>query len=122
MRNIIGWVEIPVLDMTRAKTFYKKVFKQELTDAKVPGMDYWMFPWEDNAPDCGAALVKGKGYVPSANGTIAYFNCDDLTVELGLAEKAGGTVLMPKTPMGEGLFIALVLDSEGNRIGLYSPK
>ncbi len=37
-------------------------------------------------------------------------------------EKSGGKVLEHKHPIGPHGFRAIVLDSEGNRIALYSPS
>lgn len=41
-------------------------------------------------------------------------------VELTRVSKAGGSVLQDKFAIGEHGFIALAMDSEGNRIGLHS--
>ena len=43
--------------------------------------------------------------------------CSDVVDRVG---NAGGNVIMPKSGIGENGFIALFLDTEGNKIGLYS--
>jgi predicted enzyme related to lactoylglutathione lyase len=53
---------------------------------------------------------------------MVYLNCDgELDSVLSRVPKAGGLVLMPKTPVpgGHGHF-ACLRDSEGNHIGLHS--
>jgi predicted enzyme related to lactoylglutathione lyase len=52
---------------------------------------------------------------------LIYFSCADLANELGRVEAAGGTVIKPKTAIGEGYgFTALFKDTEGNRVALHS--
>ena len=37
-------------------------------------------------------------------------------------EKAGGKVMMPKTDIGPPGFIAVMVDTEGNSVGLHSER
>jgi predicted enzyme related to lactoylglutathione lyase len=122
--NPVNWIEMPVTNMPRAKAFYSTLLGQELQDMPTEGTDIEMatLPMEQNVPNATGALVKGKDYVPRADGTTVYFQCDELSKELARVEPAGGKVLMPKTAIGEHGFIALALDTEGNRIGLHSRK
>jgi uncharacterized protein len=121
-KNVVGWFEIPVNDMPRAKKFYSAVFGHELIDMNMPDMESAAFPWVNDAPNAGGGLVKSKNYEPSATGTVVYFYSEDLSIELVKVVKNGGKVLVPKTSIGEYGFIALFIDSEGNRIGLHSAK
>jgi hypothetical protein len=59
--------------------------------------------------------------VPSGgNATVVYFHCQDCAVEAARAAAAGGKVERPKFSIGQYGHIALVLDTEGNLIGLHS--
>lgn len=123
--NVVSWFEIPVKDMSRARAFYTKVLGHALGDlpSPIPGMEMAAFPFEQNAPHATGALVKGEGRTPRADSVLVYFQCgDDLATELGRVEAAGGKIVTPKTSIGPWGFIAHVLDTEGNRIGLASPK
>src|SRR5262245_28846707 len=122
--NPVNWIEMPVKDMKRAKAFYQRLLGRDLQDMPSPGgeMEMATLPMEQNVPNATGALVKGKDYVPRADGTTVYFQCDELSNELARIEPAGGKVLTPKTSIGEHGFIALALDTEGNRIGLHSRK
>ena len=51
-----------------------------------------------------------------------YFACDDCAVEQARAEQAGGKIFKPKFSIGQYGFAALVMDSEGNMVGLHSLK
>jgi predicted enzyme related to lactoylglutathione lyase len=61
-----------------------------------------------------------EGMAPGGGGTLIYFSCVDCAVEESRVEAAGGRVLKPKMAIGAYGFISLVLDSEGNTIGLHS--
>ena len=125
-RNPIGWFEIYVKDMPRAKAFYEavlsaKLTKQESTAAGISEM--WTLPMYRDAPGAAGALVRMEGG-PAGGGasTIVYFTTDDCTVELDRVTANGGTVKKSKTAIGPNGFIALVQDTEGNVIGLHSLK
>lgn len=123
---MVGWFEIPVENMERAVKFYQEVFSVELTFAEFgPELMAW-FPMDNNLPGAPGALVKNdEAYTPSAKGVLIYFSAmsGDLNVELNRIEEAGGNVLMPKTLITEEIgYMALFLDTEGNRIALHSIK
>jgi len=57
----------------------------------------------------------------TTDGVLVYFSCKDVNTQLGRVAKAGGEVIQQKTEIGDGHgFMALVKDSEGNRIALHS--
>jgi hypothetical protein len=62
------------------------------------------------------------GVSPGGGGTMIYFGCDDCAVEAGRVEAAGGRVERPKFPIGEYGHIAIVVDTEGNVVGLHSMR
>ena len=48
---------------------------------------------------------------------------EDLSVVLGRVEKSGGKVMVQKSPIEPDMgFFAVFHDSEGNSVGLFSPK
>jgi hypothetical protein len=55
-------------------------------------------------------------------GTTVYLDGgNDLSVPFSRVENAGGKVILPKTAIGENRgFIALFIDTEGNKVGLHS--
>ncbi len=121
--NMVGWFEIYVEDMDRAKKFYQSVFKiDEFVDLSSEYMQMFAFPWVENAPSAAGSLVKADFNKPSGSGTIVYFNCEDCAVEEKRASENGGIVVNPKMSIGEYGFISMVKDTEGNVIGLHSIK
>ena len=121
-RNVVGWFELYVQDMERAKAFYQKTFQVALEHLESPGMELWAFPnpMGMDTPGCPGALVKMEDKDSGVGGTIVYFSCADCAVEASRAVQNGGTVAKEKMSIGEYGFIALVLDTEGNMIGLHS--
>ena len=120
--NVVGWFEIYVTDMARARTFYEAVFKRELMQLPAVGQieEMWVFPWVEGAQGAAGALVKMAMPLAGKGGTMVYFSCHDVAVEAARAEAAGGKIHMPRSAIGEWGFISLVEDTEGNMIGLHS--
>lgn len=119
--NPVGWFEIYVQDMTRARRFYETVLETSLERLPVPDIDMWAFPMSMDAPGASGSLVQMSG-VPSGGSTMVYFMCDDCAVEGGRVAGAGGTVHRDKTSIGQYGFVVLALDTEGNMFGLHSMK
>lgn len=118
--NLVGWFEIPVTDMGRARTFYEHVFEIELEEHPMGSSLMAWFPMWEGKIGAAGSLVKGEGYKPSPAGTLVYFTAPDIEAALTRAEENGGRVLTPRTGIGEFGFFGIMLDTEGNRIGLHS--
>lgn len=120
--NPVGWFEIYVQDMPRARAFYEQVFATRLD--KLPGSDIemWTFPMSMELTGSGGSLVKMTGVPSGGNSIVIYFSCADCAVEESRVVPAGGTVDRPKMAIGEHGFISLVRDTEGNMVGLHSRR
>ena len=118
--NPVGWFEIYVQDMSRAKTFYESVFGSRLERLESPGIEMWAFPMQPEAAGAAGALVRMEGYPSGGNSTLVYFSCDDCAVEARHASENGGAIFKDKFSIGDYGFVALVTDTEGNIIGLHS--
>jgi predicted enzyme related to lactoylglutathione lyase len=124
-QNVIGWVEIPVTDMDRAKGFYEAVFAFEIQVHPMGELIMGWFPFEQGKEGASGSLVKhGDFYRPSdTHGSVVYFSSTDVQNELDRVEAAGGSIIQPKTLISEEIgYMALFRDSEGNRIALHSRK
>lgn len=122
-RNAVGWFELYVADLSRAKAFYQAVLQRPMEDLTAPpGSDLQMCAFTMNPEGGGSAgaLVKSPYGKPGIGGTLVYFSCADCAVEAGRAATHGGTIFQPKTSIGPYGFIAVVQDTEGNSIGLHS--
>lgn len=119
MNPVIDWFEIPVSDFARAQRFYERMLDIKLTINDTSPMKMGIFPY--TKPATGGAIVKMEGYESRDNGVVIYLNGgDDLSLPLQRAIDAGGKVLLQKTSIAPNGYIAMLLDSEGNRIGLHS--
>ena len=118
--NPVGWFEIYVQDIDRAKKFYESVFQLKLEKLNSPGMGMWAFPMDLERWGAGGALVKMDGFPSGGSSTLVYFSCEDCSIEEGRAAEFGGRTQRKKMSIGEYGFISLVFDTEGNMIGLHS--
>lgn len=120
--HVATWFEIPVTDMQRAKNFYQTLLATTFKDDTMADFQFAIFEAEEEA--VSGMLVLGEQYQPSSTGAVVYFNGgEDLSVPLERGLQNGATLIVPKTAIHDGDcgYFALILDSEGNRIGLYSP-
>jgi len=118
---MVGWFEIPVSDMERAKTFYETVFNIEIKVQDFGGTLMGWFPDNKGVYGATGSLIKQESYIPSQEGTMVYFMSNDVKVELDRVVEAGGKIYQEKTQISEehgcmGVFI----DTEGNRVALHS--
>ena len=125
--NAVGWFEIPVTDMQRAMKFYESILGVKLELHKMGELDMAWFPMSDGKGASGSLVQHKEWYKPSPDtkaGVLIYFTSPsgDLTNELSRIDKAGGRVVVPRESIGEHGFIAIFLDSEGNRVALHSMK
>lgn len=120
MSHVVTWFEVPAKDIDRAKKFYSEVFQIEMHSDEIMGSKMAFFPMEKG--DVSGALSEGQGYEPAKDGVKIYFDCgEDLSVQLGRVEAAGGQIAMPKTLITEEIgYIAFVMDTEGNTVGFHS--
>jgi predicted enzyme related to lactoylglutathione lyase len=121
MSGAINWFEIPVVDLDRAQHFYQTILEKQLRRETFAGMPMAVFPYSDGG--VGGALVIMKGREPSLHGGLGYLDCGQALEEtLARVPKAGGKVVMPRTDIGPPGFIAIIVDTEGNSVGLHSPR
>jgi predicted enzyme related to lactoylglutathione lyase len=120
MVNTLNWFEIPATDFTRAKAFYAAVLDAQIHQD--PDRQYAYLPSDTQTGGFGGAIACGENFVPAMTGTTVYLDGgNDLSVPLGRVESAGGTVILPKTAIGDNNgFIALFIDTEGNKVGFHS--
>ncbi len=120
--NPVVWFEIYVQDIARARAFYESVFQAKLE--RLPGseLEMWSFPMKQDGAGAGGALVKMPGFSSGGNNTLVYFACDDCAAEESRVVSSGGRIERPKMSIGQYGFISLIIDTEGNMIGLHSLK
>ncbi len=121
--NPVGWFEIYVDDLIRARKFYETVLDVKLDDMPDPNTrnnKMAVFPMKTHAPNAGGSLVQMEGVKAGGNSTIVYFSSADCAKEEGRVEEAGGKIFKKKMPIGDHGFMSLCTDSEGNMFGIHS--
>jgi uncharacterized protein len=120
-RNPISWFEIPAVDLGRAQAFYERIFGLSLQALDLPQLKMRIFPTLDASGVGGSLCDSGGFHKPSATeGPLIYLNANpDLQLVLDRIAEAGGKILVPKTQISDQYgYMAVFLDSEGNRIAL----
>ena len=124
MDNAISWFEIGTSDIERAQQFYETVFGVKLIPHDLPSIKMRMFPIDNMMTGVGGAIVDSGGFhKPSGtDGPLVYLNANpDVQLVLDKVEEAGGKIHVPKTEISPDFgYMAVMIDSEGNRIGLHS--
>lgn len=123
-RNPVGWFEIYVSDMQRARKFYETVLRYTLEHMAKDDFDLYVFPMQYEAPGGSGALVHMEGAPVGGSNTIVYFTSpgDDCAVEESRVVPAGGQIHKSKMSIGEHGFMVLAYDTEGNMFGIHSMK
>jgi len=125
--NVLTWFEIPVSDIDRAKTFYETILDIEMVIQADGNNEAVFFPFNPNVVQATSGRVTGvlsrtERNSPSSNGTVVYINASpSIQTVLDKVEKAGGKVIVPRTKMPAG-FIAIIIDTEGNKVGLHAEQ
>jgi predicted enzyme related to lactoylglutathione lyase len=109
----ITHIDIPVSDMGRASTFYNTLFGWSI--AELPGFEGYPM-WQ--APNG----ISGGGLAPrddSFTQPRSYVEVDSIDDTIAAAKDAGATVAMEKQPITETSAWAVIVDPDGNHIGLF---
>ncbi|PCJ83119.1 MAG: hypothetical protein COA57_12045 [Flavobacteriales bacterium] len=112
------WFEIPVADFDRAKIFYETIFEVDIFPTDFGPFKMGIFPHKE----VGCALCHGEYYTPGQDGAVVYMDASpDLQVVQDRIDAAGGQVIMAKKQISkEHGYMAMFIDSEGNRMALHS--
>jgi predicted enzyme related to lactoylglutathione lyase len=116
MINGIVHLEIPAPDPAKASAFYASVFGWSVKT--IPNeKDYAYF----RSADLGGGFNANAK--PTADGTVAVIQVEDIPRALERIAAAGGRMTTPKTaiPDGSGHY-AYFSDCCGNRLGLYAER
>jgi uncharacterized protein len=124
MINAISWFEIPATDLDRAAKFYETILGISMIPMDMPNIKMRMFPLEDMQTGIGGAIVDSGGFhKPSlTDGPLVYLNGNpDLQNVLNKVIDAGGSIMVPKTEISpEYGNMAVIIDTEGNRVAFHS--
>ncbi len=111
------WIELPALDIERARDFYATVFGHEPTPVNDDGTRAMTV----NPGLPTVSLNQTAGFEPGAHGPLPVFDLDEpLSPVVQRALAAGARVVEPLNQRGEYGWFALLRDTEGNHVYLHS--
>ncbi|MDP2561607.1 VOC family protein [Psychrobium sp. 1_MG-2023] len=116
------WAEIAVTDMDRAVAFYQRHFEVSFKLETMNDMEMAILE-STNEENATIGLVKHEMMKPSLDGSTVYLHLTPtLNAKVSELEQAGVTILLPVMPISDGEcgYIAIFVDSEGNKVGLWS--
>lgn len=129
------WFEIPATDFERAVRFYSGVLRINIQTITFMGVAYGVF--QRVGEHAGGAIVPVKDQPTTGAAPVIFFKVNDMTSALDAVTRLGGKIITPKTIMRregndgrtmipetlidnrQGYF-AVISDTEGNKIALYS--
>jgi hypothetical protein len=121
--NPVVWVEVPVSNMDRAIKCYNTLFDWKLEKINLGGLIMAWFPGQPELHGSSGSLVQQTSYVPSQEGPLIYFNCADVQIQVDRLAQASCTLIRKKTQISEEHgYMALAIDTEGNRIAFHSAE
>jgi predicted enzyme related to lactoylglutathione lyase len=109
----ITHIDIPVTDMGVATTFYSTLFGWRISE--MPGFEGYPMWQAPNGISGGGLAPRGEGFTAPRS----YVEVDSIDDTIALAQDAGGGVAQPKQPITENSWWAVIVDPDGNRIGLF---
>jgi len=107
--------EIPAADPEKLSAFYQKVFGWKFDKWAGP-MEYWMInTGTESAPGINGGMMRKPGGITGTTNTIGV---DSVDSSIAAVTKAGGKLIMPKTPIPGVGYFAYCEDTEGNMFGV----
>ena len=119
--NTFCWIDIPVIDLDRAIDFYAAILNGPVQKIDEHGFIFGLLPHtQDNVSGCLSVMSDRK---PSKDGPLVYLNLEgQLDKAIEAATKHGGEVLKQTEQIGPYGHRAIILDTEGNAVALYSKE
>lgn len=119
--NTFCWIDIPVTNIDRAIQFYSEVLDAPVEKLSEHGFVFGLLPHsENNVSGCLTIMEDRK---PSQNGPLVYLNVEGrLAHATEAAKKNGGEILKPAEAIGPYGHRAVIMDTEGNAVALYSKE
>lgn len=107
--------EIPAAEPDRAVAFYQKVFGWKFDKWAGP-TEYWLITTgADGVPGINGGMMRKPGGITCTTNTI---DVDSVDGAVAAVTKAGGKLVMPKTPIPGVGYFAYCEDTEGNVFGV----
>ncbi|MBL6448075.1 VOC family protein [Fulvivirga sp. 29W222] len=110
--------DIPADDLNRARTFYKELFDWKFTE--IPGfVEYCEIETNDlkGKPSLGGGITKRES--EQQTGITNFIGVDSIDKTLAKVSELGGKIIQAKQPIATYGYLAVCLDTEGNKFGVF---
>jgi predicted enzyme related to lactoylglutathione lyase len=97
----------------KLKAFYSRVFEWTFRASGMEG-----YTLIDAGQQPGGGMIEKSAEAPASSLNV-YFLVDSVDATLARAQRAGGKILVPKTPIGDVGAFGLFSDPEGIVVGIY---
>jgi uncharacterized protein len=118
----IAYFQVPADDISRAKDFYQSLLGWKIEPDTA--LQDKSLQWQNivtGEPEVGTMHMGGL-YKRMGPGPIMNFvRVEDIAKILARVERLGGKIMMPKTDIPTVGLVAVIQDTEGNSIGLWTP-
>ncbi|MDY6966541.1 MAG: VOC family protein [Halobacteriota archaeon] len=112
--------DLPADDLERAQEFYSKLFGWKFQ--KIPGpMQFYLIETDDLEGNMGVGGGMGKREEPDQN-IMNYFGVSSVDEYVEEVKKLGGKIVMGRTEVPGWGYLAICIDTEGNKFGLWQEK
>ncbi len=121
VKHTIAWVDIPVLDLDRAVSFYSAILGDSVEKKSEHGFEFGLLPHQDD--NVSGCLCITPGRKPSRDGFLVYLNVEGRLAEaVEAAREMGQDILVEAEQVGPYGHRAVIVDTEGNAVALYSKE
>src|SRR5215475_8926134 len=118
MPNPFVHIELDTKDLSKAKTFYTKLFDWKLEDVPMEMGSYTMINVGEGT---GGGMMKQM--IPGApSAWLAYVLVDDIAAATQKAKSLGAKVMRDVTEVPDAGWLSIIVDPTGAMLGLWKPK
>lgn len=121
MADRVTWFEIPAHNTARAGEFYSNVFGWNTSDMGGGSLMAVTTPSNGKGEPDEPGAINGD-ISPMSQGfdhPLIVITVDDIDAKIEMIKKAGGNVALPRTDIAAmNMAWAIVMDTEGNNIGI----
>lgn len=109
----ITHIDIPVADLDAATQFYSALFGWRISAP--PGFEGYPMWQAPNAISGGGLAPRSEGFTQPRS----YVEVDSIDDVIAQVQALGGSVAMKKDPITDTSWWAIIVDPDGNHIGLF---
>lgn len=112
-RAEVRYLQIPTADVGASAGFYERALGWTIRTRSDGSTAF-----DDTSGEVSGEWVLDRQPTENA-GVLVYVRVDDVETSLKKVVEAGGEIIVPRTPQGEGIAFATFRDPAGNVLGVF---